>query len=113
VALRGTISREPRLSRSEWLRCIEENATLVADEARVIVNPFTGDRVLHQPPPGGATLCVGGATVGGIEPSVDFEDDGELLVYAPEDSDGKEARIAAEVVAKALGAQLDWIEEEN
>jgi hypothetical protein len=113
MPLSGIISRAPRLSMPEWLRFVDDNEALVRHDPRVIVNPFTGSRVVHQSNPANVSISVDGVTVGGIEPSSEFDDDGELHVFTPEEADGRQARAVATAIAKSLGARLEWLLEDN
>jgi hypothetical protein len=106
MGVTAIISREPPLELSEWLNCIDQNDALVRTEPRPMINPFTGKPTILHYPPGDVLIRIGGATVGAVEPSPDFEGDGELLVYAPVVS---KVRSVVEGIARFLGADLRWV----
>jgi hypothetical protein len=108
MTLRGTISRDPRLSLDEWLEYVAHRADLVPPKPRMIANPFkSGTPVLWTPEPGDVSLLREGSIVGGIAPSPEFDVDGELDVFYP-DEHQVYVRQAATAVAKDLGAVIVW-----
>jgi hypothetical protein len=91
----------------EWTALIDRSPLLSRPAPREIVNPFTGVRELTGPRAGEAEILSPNGPVGAIEPSSEFDDDGELFVYA---ADGKHdvVRSAAQEIAAALCANLEW-----
>jgi hypothetical protein len=109
MALVAVISRVPLLSPQEWLRCIDTRVMAAPDVVEV-TNPFTGvGRLSVRPQPGEVVVLVDGQTVGGIEPSVEFERDGELHVYAPA-APSTALRDVVRETANRLGANVEWAE---
>ena len=91
----------------EWVDLIDRSP-LLARPPSEIVNPFTGARAPRRFGAGDAeVLSPPHGPVGAIEPSPEFEQDGELSVYA---ADGKHelVRDAIQEIASALGANLEW-----
>jgi hypothetical protein len=108
MTVRGTISRDPRLSLDEWLQYIADRADLVPPEPRIVANPFkSGIPVLWTPEPGDVSLVRDGSIVGGIAPSPEFDVDGELDVFYPDEHE-LYVRRAATAVAKDLRALIVW-----
>lgn len=108
MTVRGTISRVPRLTLGEWLNYVARRSDLVAPEPRIIANPFkSGAPTRWTPERGDVRLLRDRAVVGGIAPSVEFDDDGELDVFYPDEHQGY-VREAVTVVAKELHAVVVW-----
>lgn len=107
MALVGALIPIVRLSRAEWSAYIDRNPALVRPQPRQLVNPFTGHQEVHVPDSGEAEILAAETVVGAIEPSPEFEDDGELHVYA---ADGKHefVKTAARDIAGALNATFEW-----
>ena len=112
MVVRAIIAREPPWPLREWLACIDERDDLVRPEPRQIRNPFTGQQTMFEEPEGVVRIMRGGDSLGAIEPSPEFEEDGELVVY----SKGKITpglREVLEGLAGRLGASLEWNAEEE
>jgi hypothetical protein len=108
MTVRGTISRDPRLTLEEWLDYVSRRPDLVAPEPRMIANPFkSGAPVLWTPEPGDVSLLRRGAIVGGLAPSPEFYVDGELDVFYP-DEHQEYVRHAVTAVAKDLRGLIVW-----
>ena len=108
MTVRGTISRDPRLTLEEWLAYVSRRSDLIAPEPRMVANPFkSGAPVLWTPEPGDVSLLRSGAIVGGIAPSPEFDLDGELDVFYP-DEHQECVRRAATAVAKDLRGLIVW-----
>lgn len=113
MALYGVISRTPKLRRKEWSACIDQHPQLLRRtwEPREIDNPFKpGTKAVVTPPPDLANLIEDGSAVGAVEPSEDFDQDGELLVWAPEDK-VTNARRVSDALARHLNARLQWVDD--
>lgn len=110
MAIVATISRTQLLRMEEWLACVAVMDELIPHAPRKIVNPFTGQPTVAYPNIGSVTLTVAGTHVGAIEPSSEFDTDGELLVYSAHADSPAFRKLVAEV-AKALGASIEWIPE--
>jgi hypothetical protein len=108
MTIRGTISRAPRLTLEEWLDYVSRRSDLVAPEPRLVANPFkSGAPVLWTPEPGDVSLLRDRAIVGGIAPSPEFEVDGELDVFYP-DEHQEYARHIVTALAKDFGSLIVW-----
>jgi hypothetical protein len=109
MALVGAIRREPKLTLDEWSKTIEESENLVSPPIRTVENIFTGNTETWLPPQGKVRVVVGGELLGAISPSDEFEQTGELDVWA-RDARHSAMRRFAEELAQRLGAQLEWDE---
>ena len=113
MSLCGFVTREPRIQLGEWLTCIDKNPSVIAHrrERRVIANPFKrGETAVVESRPGEAILLEDGVSVGAVSPSDDFEEDGELCIWAPDDKTGDAYRVS-QVVVRLLDARLEWFDE--
>lgn len=106
MGLVAIISREPRIEMEEWLRLVESRTDTVAPAPRAIINPFTGNPTTVVPRRGRVELQAESGLLGGIEPSDEFDADGELLLYTVERTDA--LRRLAEDIARALAAHITW-----
>ena len=112
MTVRGTISRDPRLTLGEWLDYVALRSDLVAPEPRFVANPFkSGAPARWTPEPGDVCLLRDSAVVGGIAPSVEFDDDGELDVFYTDEHQAY-VREAVTVMAKELHAIVVWDDRE-
>jgi hypothetical protein len=108
MTVRGTISRDPRLTLKEWLDYVARRSDFVAPEPRIVANPFkSGAPVLWTPEPGDVSVLRNGAIVGGIAPSLEFDVDRGLDVFYPDEHQAY-VRHAATEVAKDLRALIVW-----
>jgi hypothetical protein len=108
MTVRGTISRHPRLTLEEWLDYVSRQSDLVASEPRMIANPFkSGAPVLWTPEPGDVSLLRNGAIVGGIAPSPEFDVNGELDVFYPEEH-REYVRHVVTALAKDFRGLIVW-----
>jgi hypothetical protein len=110
MGLVAVISREPGVTRDEWLSCVRGHRALNRTPSRWIKNPFTGASVEHVPDDAEVQIVVVGIVLGAIEPSPEFDDDKELHVYAP-DTVGAELAETVREIANSLGAVVQWAED--
>lgn len=108
MAVVGVISRTPRLELSEWAGVIYEMPMLGRLGSVEVVNPFTQEREVREIDATTAHITAEGRLLGAIEPSPEFADDGELLVYSAQEN-LDEVRNAVAAVARRLGASLLWL----
>jgi hypothetical protein len=95
-----------------WDSYVKRRSDLVAPPARLVKNPFTGQLVEFRESPGTVRIVRNGARLGAIEPSPEFEEDGELLIY----SRGRppaELREVVEDICRELAGALEWCEDEE
>jgi hypothetical protein len=109
MGLVAIIVRKPKLSMSEWLTCIDSHPELVRGGPRAIVNPFTGDPAVHTPTAAQVSIRLGPEPVGAVEPDPEFEENGELLVYAPRSEMSRQGRQLVTAVASFLHAEVMWL----
>lgn len=107
----GIISRDATLTLEEWLEVISEVDELVPAPGTVFENVFRGDVEVRPPVAGAARIVLDGAGrgIGAITPSEDFEETGELDVWAPAEQLDAVKKFA-EAVAARLQARLEWDE---
>ncbi len=112
MALVGIISREPIITLDEWLRLVSETDELAPAPTITFENVFRGGELgVYEPVAGEVKIVIGGkpSGIGVIKPTEDFEDSGELDIWA---ADGQHAvvRAFAETIATKLRAKLEWDE---
>lgn len=112
MSLAAVISRKPALTIEEWKEVVAQTDHLEPDQAvREIVNPFTRRPSTVRAAEGSAKIVIGGKSVGAIEPSSEFAEDGELNVFAPSDDLSDAFRHAVAAIAAKLGAHIEWAPE--
>ena len=104
----GIIGRKQPISMGEWLAYASETSALVRPADREVYNPFRRATEVRTAPVGEYLVMDNGAEVGTIEPSPEFDEGGELDVYARPES-YEHVRSVAETIARSLGAQLEWL----
>lgn len=111
MALVGIISRDSILTLDEWLMLVSETDELVPAPATIMENVFRGDLEVRKAVAGAVRIVIGGngKGIGAITPSEDFEETGELDVWAA-DGQARVVRVFAEAIAAKLNAQLEWDE---
>lgn len=112
MALVAAILRDPRISMTEWMACIDQNDVLARRPPRQIINPFKKTTETFEESPAAVQILCDGVAVGAIDPGPEFAGDGELQVWA---ADGKHAvvRQMAMTVAFSLRATLEWFGDEE
>ena len=107
MALAAVITREPRLTLTEWEACARKNAHLRRSTQRSRINPFTHKRVPNRVPPGEFLLHEAGEVFGTMELDEDFDNNGEILVWTQHEPDEHIVFIVTQV-ARALRARIEW-----
>jgi hypothetical protein len=105
VALVAIIRRYPKISIAEWLQITVENKLFEVPPTRTVPNPFKPGQLMVVARKEGEVMI---ARTGAIVPSDEFDDDGELEIWATDDTHDEMKQVAAEVAQK-LKAELDWL----
>ncbi len=109
--LRAIIKISPP-RRGLWHSLIERRIDLVSPPSRRLKNPFTGAMVDFHEPPGVVRIVRSGVGLGAIEPSPEFEEDGELLIWS-RGHVPTGLREVVEEICRELAGSLEWCEEEE
>ena len=118
----GVISRNPKLSIDDWTRAIARgpelfavnpfrsmSPRLITPATRQIENPFRGGTVTVTPRVGEVSLVIGGEAVARLQPSDEFDRDGEVLVHSRLPV-REEVKAAVGLLAKEMGAMVEWFD---
>lgn len=112
----AAIERDPILTLPEWTALAAHTAALRSPATVVRQNPLRPEKWhLFLPAVGAMNVVLDGEAVGFIEPWVEFDRDGVVLVYANDGENERVAALAAEL-ARALGAEftrMDILDDEN
>ena len=103
----AVITRTPRLDLAEWVAAASSDAALVRSPPYEKYNPYKHTMVTVDPAEGEFNIMVDGKTVGAVEPSADFDINGQLLVYAPKEPDAQFKAIVSRVAA-VVQADVEW-----
>jgi hypothetical protein len=103
----AVIIRTPRVELTEWIAAASSDAALVRPPVYEKYNPYKHTTVLVDPAEGEFHIVLDGTTVGAVEPSSDFDINGELHVYAPKEPNDQFKAIVSRLTT-VLRADVEW-----